>query len=87
MSCAVMLEVARLDNVGRFGLEPGALTLGSSSCALLKVLRTVGEVADSVSSLRLVAFLPNVGGRIVVLSDSFGRFEGDGATEGKGDWL
>lgn len=78
-SFAVMLVVARLDNVGRLGLEPGALTLYSSSCALLKVFRTVGDVAESVSSRRLVAFLPNVEGRLVVLSDSLGRLEGDGA--------
>jgi hypothetical protein len=79
VSFALMLDVARLDNVGRLGLEPGTLTLGSSSCALLKVFRTVGDVAESVSSRRLVAFLPNVDGRLVVLSDSFGRLDGDGA--------
>jgi hypothetical protein len=74
-----MLEVERFDNVGRLGLEPGALALSSSSCALLKVFRTVGDVAESVSSRRLVAFLPKVDGRLVVLSDSLGRLEGDGA--------
>ena len=79
ISCAVMLEVARLESVGRLGLEPGTLTLDSSSCALLKVFRTVGDVAESVSNRRLVAFLPNVGGRMVVLRDSLGRFEGEGA--------
>lgn len=78
-----MLDVERLDSVGRLGLEPGAFTLGSSSCALLKVFRMVGDVAESVSSRRLVAFLPKFDGRTVVLSDSFGRFEGDGA-ESKG---
>lgn len=78
-----MFDVARLDNVGRLGLEPGAFTLGSSSCALLKVFRMVGEVAERVSSRRLVAFLPKVDGRTEVLSDSFGRLDGDGA-ESKG---
>ena len=86
ISFATMLEVARLDSVGRLGLEPEALTLGSSSCALLKVFRTVGDVAESVSSRRLVAFLPNVDGRIVVLRDNLGRLEGDGA-DSKGGWL
>lgn len=74
-----MLDVERFDNVGRLGLEPGALTFDSSSCALLKVFRIVGDVAESVSSRRLVAFLPNVDGRIVVLSVNFGRLAGDGA--------
>lgn len=83
MSLALMLDVARSDSVGRLGREPGTFTLGSSSCALLKVFLTVGEVAESVSSRRLVAFLPNVDGKIVVLSDSFGRFDGVGA-ESKG---
>jgi hypothetical protein len=79
VSFALILDVARFDNVGRLGLEPGTLTLGSSSCALLKVFRIVGDVAESVSSRRLVAFLPNVDGRLVVLSDSFGRLDGFGA--------
>jgi hypothetical protein len=78
-SFAIKLVVARLDNVGRLGLEPGAFTSDSSSCALLKVFRMVGDVAESVSSRRLVAFLPNVDGRTEVLSESFGRFEGEGA--------
>lgn len=79
VSFALMLDVARVDNVGRLGRKPGVFTLGSSSCALLKVFRTVGEVAESVSSRRLVAFLPNVDGKIVVLSDSLGRLDGVGA--------
>ena len=79
VSFALMLDVARVDNVGRLGREPGVFTLDSSSCALLKVFRTVGEVAESVSSRRLVAFLPNVDGRIVVLSESLGRLDGVGA--------
>jgi len=83
MSFALMLDVERFDNVGRLGREPGAFTFVSSSCALLKVFLTVGEVAESVSSRRLVAFLPNVDGKIVVLRDSFGRLDGVGA-ESKG---
>jgi hypothetical protein len=87
MSCAVMLEVERFDRVGRFGLLPAALNLASSSCALLKVLRTVGEVAERVSNRRLVAFLPKVGGKMDVLSDNLGRFEGEGAADSVGVWL
>lgn len=83
VSYALMLDVARFDNVGRFGRDPGAFTLDSSSCALLKVFLTVGEVAERVSSRRLVAFLPNVDGKLVVFSDSFGRLDGVGA-ESKG---
>jgi len=87
MSCEVMLEVARFDRVGRLGLLPAALNLASSSCALLKVLRTVGEVAERVSNRRLVVFLPKVGGKMDVLSDNLGRFEGEGATDSVGVWL
>lgn len=87
MSCDVTLEVARFDSVGRFGLLPAALNLASSSCALLKVLRTVGEVAERVSNRRLVVFLPKAGGKIDVLSDNLGRFEGEGATDSVGAWL
>jgi hypothetical protein len=83
VSFALMLDVARFDNVGRLGREPGTLTPDSSSCALLKVFLTVGDVAESVSSRRLVAFLPNVDGKIVVLSDNLGRLDGVGA-ESKG---
>ena len=83
VSYALMLDVARFDNVGRLGRDPGAFTLDSSSCALLKVFLTVGEVAERVSSRRLVAFLPNVDGKLVVFSDSFGRLDGVGA-ESKG---
>ena len=79
VSFAVMLDVARFDKVGRFGLDPAVFNLSSSSCALLKVFRIVGDVAESVSNRRLVAFLPKVDGKIVVLSDSFGRLAGDGA--------
>ena len=88
VSFVVMLDVDRLDNVGRLGLEPGALKLSSSSCALLKVFRIVGDVAESVSNRRLVAFLlpANVVGRIEVFKDSLGRFEGVGA-DSKGGWL
>ena len=43
-----------------------------------KVFRIVGDVADSVSNLRLVAFLPNMGATFAVLSDNLGRFEGGG---------
>lgn len=88
VSFGVMLVVARLDNVGRFGLDPGALKLSSSSCALLKVFRIVGDVAESVSNRRLVAFLlpANVDGSIDVFNESLGRLEGVGA-DSKGGWL
>lgn len=82
----MIFEVARLDSVGLLGLTPGADPgeFESSSWALLNVLRMVGEVADKVSNRRLVAFLPKVEGSKVVLSDSFGRFEGVGALESNG---
>lgn len=48
--------------------------------ALLNVLRTVGDVADRVSSRRLVDALPIVDGSMLaeVLSESFGFLEGEG---------
>lgn len=79
-----MLDVERVDRVGRLGLEPGAFNPESSSWALLKVLRMVGEVAERVSNRRLVVFLPKAGGSIVVFSDSLGRFDGDGALASNG---
>lgn len=75
---AKMFAVARGDNAGREGLAPDVFKW-NSSCALLKVLRCVGEVAESVSNRRLVAFLPNAEGSVAVLSESLGRFDGDGA--------
>lgn len=87
VSFAVMLDVARFDKVGRFGLDPAVFNLSSSSCALLKVFRIVGDVADSVSNRRLVAFLlPNAVGRTDVFNDSLGRLDGVGA-DSKGGWL
>lgn len=83
---ATMSAVARGDSVGRVGFAPGVFRW-SSSCALLKVLRCVGEVAESVSNRRLVAFLPNAEGNAAVLSESFGRFDGEGACESTGAWL
>jgi hypothetical protein len=41
-------------------------------------LRIVGEVAERVSSRRLVDFLPNADGVDLVSSVSFGLFDGDG---------
>lgn len=75
---AIMFVVASGDSACLKDLDPGAFTW-RSSCALLKVFRCVGEVAESVSSRRLVAFLPNVEGTAAVLRESFGRFDGDGA--------
>lgn len=58
------------------------------SCALPKVFRMVGLVADNVSNRRLVAFLPYaVGAILVVSSDNLGRFEGEGEVAGKSCWL
>jgi hypothetical protein len=65
------------DNAGLCDRPPGVFS--SSSCALLNVFLIVGEVAESVSSLRLVAFLPKVAGKDDVLSDSLGRLDGEGA--------
>jgi hypothetical protein len=48
------------------------------SCPFRKVFRAVGDVADSVSNLRLVEPFPNIGVTLEVLSVNFGRFEGDG---------
>ena len=42
------------------------------------MFRLVGDVADSVSNLKLVEALPNALARLDVFSDSFGLFEGDG---------
>ena len=54
---------------------------------LRKVLRAVGEVAESVSNRRLVDPFPYTGFTFDVLSESFGRFEGDGPTDGSACWL
>lgn len=43
-----------------------------------KVFREVGDVADSVSNLRLVAFLPKMGVTVVVFRVRRGRLEGVG---------
>ena len=49
------------------------------------MLRVVGEVADNVSSLRLVDRLPpNMEGTLAVFNESFGRFEGGANEEGRG---
>lgn len=48
------------------------------------MFRIVGDVAERVSNRRLVAFFPKVGGEIDVLSESFGRFEGDGLLDSNG---
>jgi hypothetical protein len=58
----------------------GAAEAGASSYALLNVFRTVGDMADSVSSRRLEP-LPNVL-TLVVLRCSFGRLEGGGIMGG-----
>jgi hypothetical protein len=42
------------------------------------VFRDVGDVADKVSSLRLVAFLPKIGVTLLVFNVNRGRFEGVG---------
>lgn len=71
----VMPDVPSL-RVGFFGFPPGVLNDAAFSYALLKVLRCVGEVAERVSSLRLVELLaPNTDGTSAVLSDSFGLFD------------
>lgn len=54
---------------------------------LRKVLRAVGEVAESVSNRRLVEPLPYIGLTFDVLSVSLGRFDGDGPTGGSAGWL
>jgi hypothetical protein len=61
-------------SVGFFAFVP----LVCGDCVFRKVLRAVGDVADSVSNRRLVAFLPKTGAMLEVLRESFGRFEGVG---------
>ncbi len=58
--------------VFRYGFGRGACGV---KCALLKVFTVVGEVADRVSNLRLVAFFPKIGVMFEVFRLSFGRFE------------
>lgn len=53
---------------------------------LRKVLRAVGDVADSVSNRRLVDPLPYTGLTSDVLSESLGRLDGDGPTGGSASW-
>lgn len=51
-------------------------------CVFRKVFLAVGEVAESVSSRRLVDPFPYTGLTSDVLRLSLGRFEGDGPTGG-----
>ena len=64
------------------GVRAGILSLAlpaarSCSCLLRKVFRTVGDVAERVSSLRLVDPLPKIGATLDVFKLSFGFFDGD----------
>ena len=63
----IVVVVARGVNAGLRGR-----LLESCSCPLRNVFLAVGDVAESVSNLRLVAFLPTSDVRLAVLSDSFG---------------
>jgi len=67
--------VANGVNTGFFDPTTG---VRSPFCLFLKVFLAVGDVADSVSNLRLVEALPNTGLTSEVLSVNFGLFEGDG---------
>lgn len=78
------LEIESGVKAGRLVAARCVLKRFSSSCALQKVLRTVGDVADSVSNLKVVAFLPIKEGNAAVFNESFGRFEGEGALESVG---
>lgn len=60
------------------GVTFGLFVLRSISCAFRKVFLAVGEVAESVSSLRLVEPLPNTGATLKVLRDNLGFFDGVG---------
>lgn len=66
------------------GLRAGLLNLVADRglCVLRNVFLAVGDVADSVSNLRLVDPLPYTGSTFVVFNDNLGRFEGDGPTVG-----
>ena len=60
------------------GLLALALDFRSRFCPLRKVFLAVGDVADSVSNLKLVDPFPYTGLTFEVLSDSFGFFDGEG---------
>lgn len=72
---SVVVFVARDVEIGPFDLR-------SISCAFRKVFLAVGEVAESVSSLRLVETLPNTGATLEVLRDNLGFFDGVGPGAG-----
>lgn len=55
-----------------------SLTLLRSACRFLNVFLEVGDVDESVSNLRLVEAFPKTGATPVVLSESFGLFDGEG---------
>ena len=71
----IVLTVARGVNTGRLVFTLDVL---STSRLFEKVFLAVGEVADSVSSRRLVELLPMIGATSDVFNESFGRFAGDG---------
>ena len=88
--CVGETLVASGGKTGRCGVEVAILVEPSDECALRKVFREVGDVADSVSSLRLVEPLPNTEGCILVFNDNFGLFDGDGDCSNGADvegWL
>lgn len=70
---SVVLSVVTGTNAGLLVLSPNAFP---RSCAFLKVFVVVGDVAESVSSLRLVDLLPYIGATPDVLRLNFGRFAG-----------
>ena len=76
-------SVARGVSVGFFGFVPDAR---SGFCAFRNVFLVVGDVAESVSNLKLVEPLPEIGATLDVFSDSFGLFEGEGMSS-RGGWL
>jgi len=66
------------------GLSAGLLNLPPDLglCVFRNVFRAVGEVADNVSNRRLVEPFPKTGLTSEVLRLSFGRFDGDGPSNG-----
>lgn len=66
--------VVVIDNGESAGSEDVLCT--GELCAFRKVLRTVGDVVDKVSNLRLVEVFPKTDGILFVFNDSFGRLAG-----------
>lgn len=83
VTTGVTLLVAKGVNASLFGLVSG---MRFDSCRFRNVFLTVGDVAESVSNLRLVEPLPKMGATLEVLRESLGLFEGEGIDSRSADW-